>query len=315
MKKILLTECGLDTRTINACHRYRIATLEDFSELSRKEQNSIRNLGALGLERIRRKCKEAGLPEHTALANRAYSGVAPGQHSFEECTELSIRTRNTMSDAHILTVEAFGRMTLDSQKRISNLGRISLQEIHEYCEKLGLPKYAQPMDFNPEKVKSRGYLLEDCRTELSALAYNSLERAGKFSLLQVSMMTPKEQMGIRGLGVKTLAEVRDLCVKLGLPPYCEESPKALSINVMDIDTYKAQGYPLKLCPLLSTRQYWALSFRVGLSNLKQFSMMTKHQQERIPTLTCDELISLRSICHKVGLNAYLEESEDDISHT
>ena len=312
MKQILLTECGLDTRTINACHRHRLVTLGDFAELSKKEQSNIRNLGALGLEKSRSKCRELGLPEHTALSNRAYSGVAPGQHSFEECTELSVRTRNTMCDAHILTLESFCRMTLDEQKRIRNLGKVSLQEVHAYCEKIGLPKYAQPKDFDPEKVKSKGYLLEDCRTEISVLAFNSLERAGKYSLLQVAMLTSKEQSSIRGMGKKTLEEVRNLCTRLGLPPYCEDSSsKAMSINVIDIDTYKAQGYPLKLCPLLSTRQYWALSFRMGLSSLKQFSMMNRRQQEKIPTLTCEELVSLRNICNKVGLNAYLEEGEKE----
>lgn len=307
MTEIRIEDCGFGVRINNALKRIGVVTLQDFSGMPLSKQKSIRNLGAGSLNELWEKCRQEGLPENTPVAKQPYSGAEPGEHAIDEM-DFTSKLKNTLSYAHIYTMEQFSRMTLENQQRIYNLGKKSLKELHAMCMKLGLPEHSAGKEFNVKEFCSSGYILEDCKSELSALAYNALDRARIVSLLQFSCMTEKEQHRIRCLGVKTMAEIHNLCIKVGLPPYHEEdSGKVVQVNVFDLQSFKDMGYPIRLCPLLTREEYYALCSWLGLKSLKQFSMMTQRQQSLNTNLNPSDLQHVREICHKVGLPGYLDE--------
>lgn len=308
MMEIRIEDCGFGTRIVNSLKRIGVVTLSEFSDMPLAKQKAIRNLGAESLSQLWEKCRQEGLPENTPVSKQPYSKVDSGEHAIDDATSLSSRIRNTMDCAHIHTFEQFSRMTLENQQRIHNLGKKSLKELHAHCMKLGLPAHSAGKEFNVDDFRSSGYILEDCRTELSALAYNALDRAGIVSLLQFSCMTERDQQRIRCLGTKTLTEIHNLCIKVGLSPYYEDdSDKVVQVNVFDLQSFKDKGYPLRLCPLLTREEYHALCGWLGFKSLKQFSMMTYRQQALNSNLSGYRLQHVREICHKVGLPGYLDE--------
>ena len=307
MMEIRIENCGFSVRINNALKRIGVVTLHQFSGMSLSQQKGIRNLGEGSLNELWEKCRQEGLPENTPVARQPYSGVAPGEHAIDEM-DLTSRLKNTLSYAHIYTIEQFSRMSLENQRRIYNMGEKSLKELHAMCMKLGLPTHSAGKEFNVDDFRSSGYILEDCRAELSVLAYNALDRAGIVSLLQFSCMTEKDQHRIRCLGTKTMTEIHNLCIKVGLPPYHEEdSGKVVQVNVFDLQSFKDMGYPIRLCPLITREEYYALCSWLGFKSLKQFSMMTQRQQIFGSNLSTSSLEHVREICHKVGLPGYLDE--------
>lgn len=146
---------------------------------------------------------------------------------------------------------------------------------------------------------------------LSARSYNCLRRSGVHTVAQVASLSDEELLGIRNLGVRSLAEIREkLTAYLAeYPPKLEavSEPESPTPEVLPADESPSEpsSMPLDPTPLdvlgLSMRPHNAL-MRGGITTIDQLASMSREQIQMVRNIGEKALTEIES-----RLAAYLAE--------
>ena len=147
-------------------------------------------------------------------------GVLAVDAIYTPVERVNLKVENTrvgqITDYDKLTLDVYTRGTLDPDEAVSLAAKVLSEHLKLFIDLSEVAQQAEVMIEKEDDEKEKVLEMNIDELELSVRSYNCLKRAGIQTVDELTQKTEDEMMRVRNLGKKSLKEVKDKLIELGM---------------------------------------------------------------------------------------------------